>query len=57
VPKPPYHGLYIELKYGNNKLSPAQQAIMAELEGYGYAVAVCYGANDAIDVIQRYITK
>lgn len=55
-PKPPYAGLYIELKRkAGGRATPAQKAMMATLEESGYAVAVCYGWREATEEIMRYL--
>ena len=51
------HGLYIEMKRRQKSLSRVsaeQAAIIERLRGLGYYVAVCYGCDEAIDVVQRY---
>ena len=48
-------GLFIEMKYGKNKPSPEQQRYLDLLEREGYAVAVCYGCNEAIESITAYL--
>lgn len=52
-----YHGLYIELKVGENRPSPAQRAFIDALRYEGYAVAVCYGWRSARDQILRYMKQ
>ena len=42
-----FHGLYIELKFGKNKATKAQEEYMAMLNAQGYKTAVCYGAEEA----------
>lgn len=49
------HGLYIELKVGRNKPTAAQLDWLRLLAGEGYAVAVCYGAEQAIKAIETYV--
>ena len=51
------HGLYIELKVGENRPSPAQRAFIDALRYEGYAVAVCYGWRSARDQILRYMEQ
>ena len=46
-----FHGLYIELKFGKNKATKAQEEYMAMLNAQGYKTAVCYGAEEAGDGI------
>lgn len=50
-----YAGLFIEMKYGKNKPSPEQQRYLDRLEREGYAVAVCYGCDEAIESITAYL--
>ena len=51
----PFHGLYIELKTRTGKLSPKQIAWHRALRANGYAVQVCYGAEEAIETLQQYL--
>ena len=64
IPKGKWHGLYIELKRLSLKpktarskggVSDAQDEWHIRLRIQGYAVAVCYGADDAILTISRYL--
>ena len=57
VPRGAYHGLYIELKVGTNKPTENQLAWLKLLKQHGYAVAVCYGAEEAKDVIDKYLNQ
>ena len=50
-----YHGLFIEMKAGRGRLSEHQREWLRRLNEYGYAVAVCYGADEAITKIRRYM--
>lgn len=54
VPSGQYHSLYIEMKFGKNKTSPAQDAWIERLRKLGHKVCVCYGAGEAIDEIEKY---
>lgn len=49
-----YHGFYIEMKYGNNKLTDEQRYFLKGVKNQGYATAVCYSAEEAIRKIQLY---
>lgn len=49
-----YHGLFIEMKYGNNKTTKEQKEWLELLAAEGYACAVCYGAAEAIKIIESY---
>jgi hypothetical protein len=55
VPRGPYHGLRIEMKITGGRLLPDQKCIIDALREQGYCVAVCFGAMDAIDAIQKYL--
>ena len=55
VPKDGYHGLYIEMKFGKNKTTKDQEEWLKRLSQYGYKTAVCYGAEEAREVIKEYI--
>lgn len=51
------HGLYIEMKVGDNTLS-AQQAKFADYAvANGYSVWVCYNWLGAVEIIERYINQ
>lgn len=50
-----YHGLYIEMKYGKNKVSEKQSEWLAALQVQGYSIAVCYGWQEAQEVITKYL--
>ena len=52
-----FHGLYLEMKYGNNKPTKAQEEYMAMLNAQGYKTAVCYGAEEAGEEILAYLTE
>lgn len=54
-PVAPYHGLYIEFKWGYNKLSPFQSKIMTKLSKNGYCCKVCYNLESAIRIIHQYL--
>lgn len=55
VPSGAYHGLYIEMKVGRNKPSPAQTAWLAALEAVGNKAVVCYGWQQAAETIKEYL--
>lgn len=50
-----YHGLFIELKYGKNKPTEKQTEWLKNLNEQGYAVAVCYGCEEASKKILKYL--
>lgn len=64
VPRGKYHGLYIELKRESLRpktlkskggISDPQLEWIVRLRSQGYAVHVCYGAEEAIATILRYL--
>ena len=55
VPHGPYHGLYIELKAGNNTATEKQEEWLAALDAQGYFTAVCWGWEQAAKVITKYL--
>jgi len=52
-----YHGLFIELKYGKNKPTPAQVFFINRLLEQGYQAKVCWGALEAIECIEDYLGR
>lgn len=50
-----YSGLWIELKIGSNKPTDNQREWIDGLRKAGYAVALCYGAEEAIRTITSYL--
>lgn len=54
VPQGPFHGLFIEFKYGKNTQTPAQKELARKLQDQGYAVAVCYSLQEAIAAVEKY---
>ena len=56
VPRPPYHGLYIELKRRKGgKVSDEQRAWIYCLNRYGYRAVVCKGWDEAREEIEKYL--
>lgn len=50
-----YHGLWIEMKAIDGKPSEEQEWWLAHLKANGYACAVCYGWQQATEVLQWYL--
>lgn len=50
-----FHGLFIEMKYGNNKATPKQREWIIELNNQGYYAVVCNGFDEAKTTIESYI--
>lgn len=55
VPKGSKHGLWIEMKAGRNKTTERQDAYLDFLKEHHYHVAVCYGWEEAREVILEYL--
>jgi len=50
-----YNGLFIELKIRGGKLSAEQMKWLKILSNNGYKAICCYGANEAIKEIKKYM--
>ncbi len=50
-----YIGLYIELKYGKNKLTENQKDWLGGLRVESHLTAVCYGWEQAKELIESYL--
>ena len=57
VPRGKYHGLYIEMKHGTNTLTDNQKKFLKNAANVGYAVSVCYSAQEAIKRIEDYYNE
>ena len=55
VPRGGYHGLCIELKAVNGKPSDYQLQWLTMLSQQGYCAKLCYGADEAIRTIDKYL--
>lgn len=53
-PKGIYCGLYVEMKFGNNRQQDTQKEFLADMAAAGHFVATCYSAEEAIKVIEEY---
>lgn len=52
-----YHGIYVELKTGDNRPTPNQNEFMSGAMAEGYYCAVCYGWPCAAAVIEDYLQR
>ncbi len=52
-----YFGLYIELKVGRNKTTDIQKKWIKDLIEQGYMVEVCYGWQEAKEILEKYLMK
>ena len=55
VPRGHYHGLFIEMKYGNNRPSPLQKWWLDQLQRQGYRTVVCWSYDEARVAIESYL--
>lgn len=56
VPRGGFHGLWVEMKRRRGGIvSDNQRLMLGIMEAQGYAVQVCYGAEQALDTIQGYL--
>lgn len=56
VPIGNYHGLWLELKAGNNKATEKQKLFLANMTQKGYMSACVTGYEAAREVIETYLT-
>ena len=54
-PRGIYCGLFIEMKYGNNRQQDTQKEFLADMAAAGHFVATCYSAEEAIKVLEEYL--
>ena len=52
-----WHGLYIELKWAKNKPTDHQLEWLEALTAQGYLAVVCYGWQEAVEVIEDYLGR
>lgn len=53
-PKGIYCGLYIEMKFGDNRQTDRQKEFLADMAEVGHFVATCYSTEEAISIITEY---
>ena len=54
-PRGKYHGMYVEMKYGKNKLTAEQVEFGAFVEAQGYKTFVAYSWFEAYTAIMDYL--
>ena len=52
-----YHGVYIEIKAPNGRLSSAQKEWIEMVQREGFYAAVCYGTDAAVQLLEWYLNK
>lgn len=50
-----YHGLYIELKVGKNKLTENQKEVISRLVDNGYKCYTCWTLTGFIEIVNNYL--
>jgi len=55
VPCNGYHGLFIELKSKNGRLSEYQKTWVDNLNDRAYKAVVCYSLDEAINAVREYL--
>lgn len=55
-PKGMYCGLYIEMKYGDNRLQDTQKEFLADMAEAGHFVVTCYSAEEAVRILEEYLS-
>lgn len=55
TPRKGFSGLWIEFKWGKNKLTPEQKEFVAMLRAEGHFVEICYTVDEAIKQVERYL--
>lgn len=55
VAKGGYHGLFVEMKAGQNKPTALQEKWLSDLDREGFFTAVCYGWEEAAGVLASYL--
>lgn len=54
-PRGPYHGLVIEIKWGDNTTSPEQDEFLDRAKARGYLTAVCYTHSEIVKTVDEYL--
>lgn len=55
LPRRAYHGLYLELKFGDNKPTQQQSDFQARMSHAGYMTIVAYTLDQAKEAIGNYL--
>lgn len=55
IPRRGFYGMWVEMKYGKNKLTIDQRVFLAAMSNRGYCTAVCYSWIDAAKEIFEYL--
>ena len=55
IPRGGYHGMFLEFKYGKNKLDPKQLEFYSRVSYYNYRMQAVWSADEAIKEVQQYL--
>lgn len=55
IPSKGYHGMFLEMKFGKNRLTENQKEFGEFVNGKGYYTAVAYSADEAMREIDQYL--
>lgn len=54
-PKGLYCGMYIEMKFGDNRQQTTQKEFLEDMAAAGHFVVTCYSAEEAVKVLEEYL--
>ena len=54
-PKGVYCGMYIEMKFGNNRQQESQKDFLSDMAAAEHFVVTCYSALDAVAALEEYL--
>lgn len=54
-PKGLYCGMYIEMKFGDNRQQTTQKEFLEDMAAVGHFVVTCYSAEEAVKVLEEYL--
>ena len=52
-----FHGMFIELKKQDGRVSPEQKAFIAAVQAQGYYAKVVYGLDEIISTVLEYLNR
>lgn len=50
-----YFGMFVEMKFGKNKMTAEQIEYAKDLAADGYCMFICYNSGEAIDAVKMYL--
>lgn len=55
IPKESFHGLFIEVKTKEGRLTDSQKKFINDMQEMGYYAVACYGIEDVLDTLNWYL--